>query len=226
MKNVNVLEGIDEIFAGIKERLDLLPNLHRDVIEMSFGLDGGGPMNCRDIAFELRGEYIDLTPEIVGMVQTDGLRMLRLVDKRNDWTGSTGKDYDPGKFPHLSWNALDLMHSVVGHAADKTEDIREYLRKRYADSDYVVIPTLRDLYEYNGDATVFQDDTVKPSAGELEELKEYMADVVEILEEMGKIPLPNKKVNGSCAPTILDYSYLDMETAVKIVLSNPRLVNS
>ena len=85
MKNVNVLDGIDEIFVGIKERLDLLPDLHSDVIEMSFGLDGGSPMNCRDIAFELRGEYIDLTPEIVEMIQTEGLRMLRFIDKRKEW---------------------------------------------------------------------------------------------------------------------------------------------
>ena len=31
----------NNLIDGIKERVDLLPELHRDVIEMSFGLDGG-----------------------------------------------------------------------------------------------------------------------------------------------------------------------------------------
>ena len=216
----NVFEGIDEVFEGIKERLELLPELHRDVIEMSFGLDGGCPMNIKDIARQLGEEYIDLTPEVVKLIQEEGLRMLRFTDKKKSWVpGPEVKDYDPERFAYLTWKEIDRM--VV--SPDKIEETKEYLRKRFAGSDYVTLPTLRELYEYEGDDLGYLDDVVKPNAEEYRFLQNSMYNVVNLLEGMGKTLLPDRKIHGnSAAPLIFDYSYLDIETAERIVLFNTR----
>lgn len=216
----NVFEGIDEVFEGSKERLALLPELHRDVIEMSFGLDGGSPMNIKDIAWQLGEEYIDLTPEVVKLIQEEGLRMLRFTDKKESWVpGPEVKDYNPERFAYLTWKEIDRM--VV--SPDKIEETKEYLRKRFAGSDYVTLPTLRELYEYEGDDFGYLDDVVKPNAEEYRFLQNSMYNVVNLLEGMGKTLLPDRKIHGnSAAPLIFDYSYLDIETAERIVLFNTR----
>ena len=219
--NNTVFEGIDEVFEGIKERLDLLPTLHRDVIEMSFGLDGGSPMNVKDIAWQLGEEYIELTPEIVKLIQEEALRMLSNTEKTDEWKLIPGeKEYDPAGFAALTWPAVDCM----AVSAYKIDEIREKLRKRFAGSDYVTIPTLSELYEYDRDLWGFYDeDPVKPKAEEYESLQNNMYNVVNLLEGMGKTLLPNRKISGSnAAPLIFDYSYLDIETAEKIVLFNTR----
>lgn len=217
----NVFEGIDEVFEGIKERLELLPELHRDVIEMSFGLDGGSPMNIKDIAWQLGEEYIHLTPEVVKLIQEEGLRMLRFSEKKDEWQpGTEAKDYDPSGFAYLTWKQIDN----ICVSADKIAETKEYLRKHFAGSDYVTIPTLYELYEYEREAFGFYDDEPeKPSAEECKSLQNDMYNVVNLLEGMGKTLLPDRKIHGnSAAPLIFDYSYLDMETAAKIVLFNTR----
>ena len=221
--NNTVFEGIDEVFEGIKERLDLLPTLHRDVIEMSFGLDGGSPMSVKDIAWQLGEEYLDLTPgvEVVKLIQEEGLRMLKHTDKKDEWKpGTESKDYDPSGFAFLTWSQLD-NYIPIKRSADSINEIREYLRKRYADSDYIIIPTLRDLYEYDG--FPWEEDNPMPGASEYQSLQNDMIKIVDLLEGMGKILLPNRKIHdNTVASLILDYSYLGIETAEKIVLFNTR----
>ncbi len=214
----NVFEGIDEVFEGIKERLELLPELHRDVIGMSFGLDGGSPMNIKDIAWQLGEEYIHLTPEVVKLIQEEGLRMLRFVKKTDEWQpGTEAKDFDPSGFAYLTWKQID--HICV--SPDKIAETKEYLRKHFAGSDYVTIPTLKELYEYEGDDFGYLDDVVKPNAEEYRFLQNKLYNVVNLLEGMGKTLLPDRKIHGnSAAPLIFDYSYLDIETAERIVLFN------
>lgn len=213
----------NNLFDGIKERLDLLPELHRDVIDMSFGLDGGSPMSIEDIAFELRGEYIDLTPEVIKLIQEEGLRMLRHTGQKDEWViGPEIKDYDPSGFAHLTWKELDHMGNIV----DKFEETKKYLREHYAGSDYIVIPSLRELYEYDGDAIGYFDGAIKPGAAECDSLKNDMYNVANLLESMGKILLPDRKLYGdSAAPCVLDYSYLGVEMAERIVLFNTRFTN-
>ena len=214
----NVFEGIDEVFEGIKERLELLPELHRDVIEMSFGLDGGSPMNIKDIAWQLGEEYIHLTPVVVKLIQKEGLRMLRFAKKTDEWQpGTEAKDFDPSGFAYLTWKQID--HICV--STDKIAETKEYLRKHFAGSDYVTIPTLKELYEYEGDDFGYLDDVVKPNAEEYRFLQNKLYNVVNLLEGMGKTLLPDRKIHGnSAAPLIFDYSYLDIETAERIVLFN------
>ncbi len=221
--NNTVFEGIDEVFEGIKERLDLLPDLHRDIIEMSFGLDGGSPMSVKDIAWQLGEEYIDLTPEVVKLIQDEALRMLRHTEKSDKWfVGPEAKDYDPTGFASLTWKELE--HNIpIKRSADNIDEIREILRKRFAGSDYVTIPTLRDLYEYDGKRNYWEEDIEKPGASDCESLQNDMFNVVNLLEGMGKTILPNRKIRGiNAAPLIFDYSFLDIETAEKIVLFNTR----
>ena len=224
--NNSIFEGIDEIFKGIEERLDLLPELHRDVIEMSFGLDGGSPMNIKDIAWQLREEYIDLEPKVVEAIQKEGLRMLRDLSKKDEWiVGNEAKDYDPAGFTHLFWKRLDSMLIGIRNSGDMINELRERLRTGFHGTDYIVLPSLRDLYEYDGDPIGFPNDAVKPTVAEFENLKEDMCTAANLLEAMGKTLLPNRKLNGNCGPTILDYSYLGMDMAEKIVLFNTRFTN-
>ena len=112
-------------------------------------------------------------------------------------------------------------------SADRENEIKEYLRKRYEASDYITIPTLMELYEYDGDCFGNFDDIKKPDAEEYDYLKEDMENVVNILEDMGKKILPDKRLCGkSPVPYILEYSYLGIEVAEKIVLKNTCLINS
>ncbi len=225
MKN-SIFEGIDEVFKGIEERLDLLPELHRDVIEMSFGLDGGSPMNIKDIAWQLREEYIDLEPEFIEAIQKEGLRMLRDLSKKDEWTvDPEARDYDPAGLTHLSWKRLDNMLIGIGNSGNMINELRERLRTGFHGTDYVVLPSLRDLYEYNGDPIGFPEDAAKPTVAEFENLKEDMCTAANLLEAMGKILLPKRTVHGNYGPTILDYSYLGMEMAEKIVLFNTRFTS-
>ena len=225
MRNVN-FDEIRNIIEEIKECLELLPSLHRDVLEMFFGLDGGSPMTIKDIAWQLgeEYEYMNFTPDVVEGIKTEGLHMLRNFGKTNRWEwNDKSKDYDPSGFAHLTWKEVDRMI----FSADRIDEIREDLRKRYADSDYVTIPTLMNLYEYDGDCIGNCDDIRKPGADDYNSLKEDMYNVVNLLEGMGKIILPDKSLCGkSPVPYILEYSYLGIEDAEKIVLKNTCLINS
>ncbi len=214
-----VFDGIDEIFSGIKERVDQLPELHRDVICMGFGLDGGSPMNAKDIAFVLQGEYIDLTPEAVEAVQKEALRMLRFAGADDHKPHPGSKDYDPSGYAHITWKTLDNMGSDIRDCS--IGEIREYLEKRYAGDDFIVIPSLRELYEYDGNPLgAPYDDFAKPSVHKLEQLKEDMNNVATLLEQLGKKLLPDRRVSDHTSPLILDYSYLDMDMAKRIILEN------
>ena len=80
-KNQNVLDELQDVIDTMEQQVKKLPELFMDVCAMGMGLDGDDPMNSRDIADELRGEYIDLTPDLVEEAQRDASDMMNLLPK-------------------------------------------------------------------------------------------------------------------------------------------------
>ena len=78
-KNHNVLDDLQEVLDTMDYQVSRLPDLYKDVMSMGMGMNGDTPMNSRDIADELRGEYIDLTPDLVEEAQRDGSVMTNFL---------------------------------------------------------------------------------------------------------------------------------------------------
>lgn len=211
----NALDDLQEVLKDMEQQVKKLPDLFLDVMSMGIGLDGDTPMNSREIADELRGEYIDLTPEMVEEAQKDAAEMMKFLPQLEKDLPADGR-MDPGlcKIGVLcSWRRMDLLR----RSAKDEESLESTLKSEYESAEFVRMPVLRDLYEYRGDADVFHDETFRPEAWECRKMKAMARRVAEKLREMGKTLLPDVSGSQLMRDAALEYCYLGADLAKEIV---------
>ena len=179
-----------------------------DVMSMGMGLDGDDPMNSRDIADELRGEYIDLTPDLVEEAQRDASEMTNLLSKvKNIFPEKLMVDMElSGIGKSCTWSFLDDLR--ISESAQDEQGLEAALSSEFGDQEFVRMPKIRELYEYRGFADRFHDESLRPTAREFQKLKEIARKVARKLEEMGKTLLPDIKGKRSVLDMALEYCYL------------------
>ncbi|MBE5861938.1 MAG: hypothetical protein E7295_03700 [Lachnospiraceae bacterium] len=207
-KNQNVLDELQDIIDTMEQQVKKLPDLFMDVMSMGMGLDGDDPMNSRDIADELRGEYIDLTPDLVEEAQRDASEMTNLLSKvKNIFPEKLMVDMElSGIGKNCTWSFLDDLR--ISEKAQNEQGLEAALSSEFGDQEFVRMPKIRDLYEYRGFADRFHDETLRPTAREFQKLKEIARKVARKLEEMGKTLLPDIKGKRSVLDMALEYCYL------------------
>ena len=207
-KNQNVLDELQDVIDTMEQRVKKLPELFMDVCAMGMGLDGDDPMNSRDIADELRGEYIDLTPDLVEEAQRDASEMTNLLSKaKNIFPEKLMVDMElSGIGKSCTWSFLDDLR--ISESAQDEQGLEAALSSEFGNQEFVRMPKIRELYEYRGFADRFHEESLRPTAREFQKLKEIARKVARKLEEMGKTLLPDIKGKRSVLDMALEYCYL------------------
>ena len=207
-KNQNVLDELQDVIDTMEQQVKKLPDLFMDVMSMGMGLDGDDPMNSRDIADELRGEYIDLTPDLVEEAQRDASEMTNLLSKvKNIFPKKLMVDMElSGIGKSCTWSFLDDLR--ISESAQGEQGLEAALSSEFGNQEFVRMPKIRELYEYRGFADRFHDESLRPTAREFQKLKEIARKVARKLEEMGKTLLPDIKGKRSVLDMALEYCYL------------------
>ena len=215
-KNQNVLDGLQDVIETMERQIKKLLELFMDVCAMGMGLDGDDPMNSRDIADELRGEYIDLTPDLVEEAQRDASKMTNLlpqIEKRFPEELLVDPELS-GIGKSCTWSFLDDLR--ISESARDEKGLEAALHSEFGDEEFVRMPMLRELYDYRGFADRFHDESFRPTAREFQKLKEMAGKVARKLEEMGKTLLPDIKGKRSVLDMALEYCYLGEDFAKSI----------
>lgn len=215
-KKQNVLDELQVVVNTMEQQVKKLPELFMDVCAMGMGLDGDDPMNSRDIADELRGEYIDLTPDLVEEAQRDASKMTNLLPKVEK-IFPTEFLVDPelsGIGKSCTWSFLDDLR--ISESAKDEKSLEVALSLEFGDQDFVRMPCIRELYDYRGFADRFHDESFRPTAREFQKLKEMAGKVARKLEEMGKTLLPDVKGKRTVQDVALEYCYLGEDLAKSI----------
>ncbi|MBR4605739.1 MAG: hypothetical protein IKO41_05880 [Lachnospiraceae bacterium] len=207
-KNQNVLDELQDVIDTMEQQVKKLPELFMDVCAMGMGLDGDDPMNSRDIADELRGEYIDLTPDLVEEAQRDASEMTNLLSKaKNIFPEKLMVDMElSGIGKSCTWSFLDDLR--ISESAQDEQGLEAALSSEFDKQEFVRMPKIRELYDYRGFADRFHDESLRPTAREFQKLKEIARKVARKLEEMGKTLLPDIKGKRSVLDMALEYCYL------------------
>ncbi|MBQ9490409.1 MAG: hypothetical protein IJU80_10805 [Lachnospiraceae bacterium] len=207
-KNQNVLDELQDVIDTMEQQVKKLPELFMDVCAMGMGLDGDDPMNSRDIADELRGEYIDLTPDLVEEAQRDASEMTNLLSKaKNIFPEKLMVDMElSGIGKSCTWSFLDDLR--ISESAQDEQGLEAALSSEFGNQEFVRMPKIRELYEYRGFADRFHEESLRPTAREFQKLKEIARKVARKLEEMGKTLLPDIKGKRSVLDMALEYCYL------------------
>lgn len=214
--NLNVLDDLQDVIDTMERQVKLLPDLFMDVMSMGMGLYGDDPMNSRDIADELRGEYIDLTPDLVEEAQRDASKMTSILSKVEK-IFPADLLVDPelsGIGKCCTWSYLDDLR--ISENARDEKGLEAAVSLEFGDQEFVRMPVLRELYEYRGFADRFHDESMRPTAREFQKMKELAGKVAEKLWEMGKTLLPDIKGKHSMLDVALEYSYLGEDFAKSI----------
>lgn len=216
---------IDDQMEKMRKDAEYLPELYRDVVLMGFGyecdpaIEVKAIMSIREVTQELKNIDFDLREDVTKDVQEEGVKMVAgvrsLLDK---FPGSLPGLYDRESIKaYCSWRAID---TVV--AKDKSdEQIREELERRFEDSVFVQLPTLTDLYRYEGDSKIYDDETPL-TAWYKRDLRENARRAAVILDKMGKILLPDLRGGTSTLTGRFEYFYLDETLAGKILIENSK----
>ena len=215
-KNQNALDELQSVVDTMEQQVKKLPEFFMDVMSMGMGLDGGDPMNSRDIAEELRGEYIDLTPDLVEEAQRDASKMTNLlpqIEKRFPEELLVDPELS-GIGKSCTWSFLDDLR--ISESAKDEKSLEAALSLAFGDQDFVRMPMLRELYDYRGFADKFHDESFRPTAREFQKLKEMAGKVARKLEEMGKTLLPDIKGKRPALEVALKYCYLGEDLAKSI----------
>ena len=212
-KNQNVLDELQEAMDSIEQQVRKLPELYMDVLTLGMGLDDYDPINSCEIADMLRGEYIDLTPELVEEAQADAVEMTKLLPQLEK-TLPADLMVDP-EFSAIgkgcTWRFLDSLR-ISDNVGDEKK-LEAALNSEYGDAEFVKMPMLRDLYEYRGDADIFCDETLRPDADDIRKIKEFAKKVACMLRKMGKPLVPDVKWSYPALDVLLEYVYLDANPA-------------
>ena len=215
-KNFSVLDDLQEVLDTMEQQVSKLPDLFMDVCAMGMGLNGDDPMNSRDIAEELRGEYIDLTPDLVEEAQRDASEMTAILPQiEKIFPEDLLADPElSGVGKSCTWRFLDDLR--ISDDAKDEKKLEAALNLEFGDENFVRMPALRSLYDYRGAADRFHDESLRPSALQFQKIKEMARKVARTLWEMGKTLLPDIKGRRSVLNVALEYCYLGEDFAKSI----------
>ena len=223
-KDINTLETKVSEIEG-------LPFLHRDVVEMKNGLGGYDAMSVQEIAETLEYDYVDhfnymsneyfeLDPAIVVEMENEAQEMLEAPDFPMDTMKFNVNDLkNKEKVGCLSWHTI----RCAPETAKTEEGLRAYMEKRFGDVDYVVVPSLTDLFFYLLKKDYLTDGFAPVDHSEYLEMKYMARRMVAKLDEMGKCVVcnTNDRITGR---TWFDYVYLGSELAEMVTLLNPCMI--
>ncbi len=216
---------VDEQMEKMRNDAEYLPELFRDTVLMGFGyecdpaIEVKAIMSIGEVTQQLQNIGFDLMEEVTKEVQEEGVKMVAGVSSLlKKFPGSLPERYDHKRITdNCSWWVID--HMVFHGKSD--DEVKKNLAERFADSTFVRMPTLTDLYTYyEGDALIYDD--LPHTAWYKNQLRENAVKAAGILEEMGKILVPDLRGGTSTLTGRFEYFYLNENLASKVLIENTK----
>ena len=212
--------------SRIKKKAPILPDIYRDALILSFGLDGAEPVSNKEIARVFKEKYdIPVNESHIDLILHDALYMVNYKHSVFDEVPlfddipldkTSG---NPTKKDKLTWKmVIKILDSFT-----EDEDLTDFLSRRYAGKDIVSVPKIEDLF-------FVKDYTFGETGSEPEILEtEYIWDIRGIseyilnhMEKMGILLVSDAFETGIIKPEdIYKYAYLPKKFAKRIIYDNP-----
>ena len=187
-----------------------LPEFNQDVLLLTYGLEDEGPMTDEEIVNFISRNYdeVYIRPEMVNVIRDDAIDMLALTDFPVAEYKFRKLDFKFDKDELISWDFIIKLceRLSAGEEVDYDKLVTETFNKESA----VYLPSLRELYE---------------SEYDLEDNKYvglYAAAscVAYALKNEGYTIKANISTGRVGLDAVLDFSYLNLEFAKKIVIDS------
>ena len=207
----------------IEKKAPLLPDLCRTALECKYGLGELDPVDEREIAYIIHDENnIHMTEELVNGILSDALHMVQ--DDTEPFPEINVEDSlpDNAKYAKIFWDHID---KYLWHLADEAQ-LEKKLREEYGDKDFVIIPTMDDLYlaDLREPHPCPGDEDIKLyNRSDVETYFGLANIIVRKLDEMG-VPCITwgTYYKGVISPiSFYDYAFLEKDLIMKVIHDNP-----
>jgi len=117
----------------------------------------------------------------------------------------------------LTWHYADLLDGSVKNS----DDLKNRLSEDFEGADFVEFPEITDLYWYNGNDSVLEDDSLQMTTESLRGAKNNMRVIASTLEEMGIGVMPVWEMDRyRLHDAFLDYLYMGEAKAEEMTRYN------